>query len=433
MEIKAKEITLFPTNKLSEYPKNVNVHTKEQIDKIIQLIDFYGHRDPLIVDSDIQPDGTHWVMAGNGRLAAANKAGWENLPIIFQKFNSEEEKYGFMVSHNAVSSSGWGGGLDLAKINTDIIDLGPDFDIDFLGIKDFVIEPIEKFEPQSHEDNVPKVVHPITRKGDIWLLGNHRLMCGDSTMIDDVEKLMNGEKADITFTSPPYNALKNDYLAGEVSGFDNKYKNHNDSMDDEDYLNLIYQSTLNSIHKSNYAFINLQLLAHNKFVLMDYQIQLKDYLKDILIWNKKQCPPNIVKGAFNTKWEYVFCFSEDNKTRGFPVEWRGKFPNVVETESNAGNEFADNHKAGFPVAFPSWFFEKLDFAKSVFDPFCGTGTTLICAEKFNYKGYGMELDEGYCDVIINRWQNYTGNKATLELSGQTYEELKAERENGQTT
>lgn len=143
MDIKAKEITLFPTSKLSEYPRNANKHTDEQINKIIQLIEFYGHRDPLIVDADTQPDGTHWVLAGNGRLQAAKKAGWDNLPCVFQVFKSDEEKYGFMVSHNAVSASSWGGGLDLSQINTDIIDLGPDFDIDLLGIKDFVIEPSE--------------------------------------------------------------------------------------------------------------------------------------------------------------------------------------------------------------------------------------------------------------------------------------------------
>lgn len=152
MEIKAKEITLFPITKLSHYPKNANIHSEAQIDKIIQLIDFYGHRDPLIVDADQQPDGTHWVMAGNGRLLAAHKANWENLPIIFQKFNSEEEKYGFMVSHNAVSSSGWGGGLDLSKINSDIVEFGPDLNIDMLGLKDFALEPLEKFELDEDDD-----------------------------------------------------------------------------------------------------------------------------------------------------------------------------------------------------------------------------------------------------------------------------------------
>ena len=154
MEIKAKEITLFPITKLSHYPKNANIHSEAQIDKIIQLIDFYGHRDPLIVDADQQPDGTHWVMAGNGRLLAAHKANWENLPIIFQKFNSEEEKYGFMVSHNAVSSSGWGGGLDLSKINSDIVEFGPDLNIDMLGLKDFKIDPSENFNIDDEFDQI---------------------------------------------------------------------------------------------------------------------------------------------------------------------------------------------------------------------------------------------------------------------------------------
>lgn len=154
MDIKAKDIVLFPTSKLSEYPKNANKHTDEQIDEIIKLIDFYGHRDALVVDADKQPDGTHWVLAGNGRLMAAKKAGWENVPCSIQKFKSDEEKYGFMVSHNAVSSVGWGGGLDLSKINIDISDLGPDFDISFLGIKDFTVEPMEKFELDDEDDAV---------------------------------------------------------------------------------------------------------------------------------------------------------------------------------------------------------------------------------------------------------------------------------------
>lgn len=419
MEIKSKEIQLVDISRLVFNPKNNNKHPPEQIERLAKLIQFQGFRNPVVVSNR-----TGFVAAGHGRIEAAKKIGMNLVPVMYQDFDNEAQEYAYLTSDNAIQS--WSE-LDLSAINTEMLDLGPDFDIDLLGIKDFVIEPIEKFDPQSDEDEVPEVVHPITRKGDIWLLGNHRLMCGDSTMIDDVEKLMNGDKADITFTSPPYNASKNDHLQKDVIGFDKKYKNHNDSMDDSDYLNLIHQSTLNAIQFSKYAFINLQLLAHNKFVLVEYQYQLKEYLKDILIWNKKQCPPNIVKGAFNTKWEFVFCFSEDNKTRGFPVEWRGKFPNVVETESNANNEFAENHKAGFPVAFPSWFFEKLDFAKSVYEPFCGTGTTLICAEKFNLIGYGMELDESYCDIIINRWQNYTNKKAVLESTKQTYEELKLER------
>ena len=175
MEIKAREITLFPTSKLSEYPRNANKHTDEQIDKIIELIEFYGHRDPLIVDADVRPDGTHWVLAGNGRLMASKKAGWDNLPCVFQKFKSEEEKYGFMVSHNAVSSSGWGGGLDLSKINEDIVDFGPELDIDMLGIKEFTIEPVEKFEMEDElrDDMNKKFILEITFPNDMEMMDIH--------------------------------------------------------------------------------------------------------------------------------------------------------------------------------------------------------------------------------------------------------------------
>lgn len=166
MEIKATEIILFPITKLSEYPLNANEHTSEQIDKIIELGEHYGFRDPLIVDKDLQPDGTHWVLAGNGRLQAARKAGWENLPIILQPFKSDAEKYGFMVSHNAVSSTGWGGGLDLAKINTDISQFGPELDVEMLAIKDFVIDPSEIDLPElkSEEPDCQQVTFVLSNE-----------------------------------------------------------------------------------------------------------------------------------------------------------------------------------------------------------------------------------------------------------------------------
>lgn len=385
MEIKAKEITLFPSVKLSEYPKNVNVHTEEQIDKIIQLIDFYGHRDPLIVDADLQPDGTHWVMAGNGRLSAAKKAGWDNLPIIFQKFNSEEEKYGFMVSHNAVSSSGWGGGLDLAKINTDIIDLGPDFDIEMLAIKDFVIEPIEKFEPQADEDEVPEVVHPITRKGDLWILGSHRLLCGDSTMIDDVERLMNGEKADMVFTDPPF--PNNSGIMHEM------------------------------IENIDTAFVNSRLFCDGMSIWFWDNIGFPPFNENVTskhIWHK-------TNGWQAGHFETMYVFHNDGKRHEQLVF------NANSVGGNNKREDQGNHPTPKPVELPVLIFEKLKFGNCVLDLFTGSGSTLIACEKTSRKCYGMELDEKYCDVIVKRWEQYTGKKAVLESTNQTYEELKLER------
>lgn len=416
MEIKAKEITLFPVTKLSEYPRNANKHTDEQIEKIIQLIEFYGHRDPLIVDADVQPDGTHWVLAGNGRLQAAKKAGWDNLPCVFQVFKSDEEKYGFMVSHNAVSSTGWGGGLDLSQINVDITDLGPDFDIDMLGIKDFVIEPIEKFEPQSNEDDVPEVIYPITRRGDIWLLGNHRLMCGDSTMIDDVEKLMDGEKADMVFTDPPY---KIETKGGTKSELSKSLSKQGESIefiadfDPSDFLSvlpLFFNNNMNA-----YIFCNKELLP-------EYLTWARDsgYSFNVLIWKKPNAIP--IRDSHRPDIEYLILFRK----------------NAIWNYGLAGVNYSrcleyGREKGLHPTMKPVGLIENeirisSNSGSVVLDFFNGSGSTLMACEKTSRRYFGIELEGKYCDVTIKRWEQYTGKKATLESTGQTYEELKAERD-----
>ncbi len=230
--------------------------------------------------------------------------------------------------------------------------------------------------------------------GDLFEIGEHRLLCGDSTDSDAVAKLMNGERADISFTSPPYNAGTN--VRGKF------YENDNDDKTNDDYVKFLYDFTINTINNSTYSFVNLQILESNKHALIDYQYQLKDQLKDILIWNKKQYPPHINKGTFGCKWEYVFAFCYESKSRSFPASWQGKFPNVIETENASGNDFAQIHKATFPIAFPAWILEKMDFAQSVIDLFCGTGTTMIAAHQLNRKCYGMELEPKYCQVILDR-------------------------------
>jgi len=407
---------LVPVSELKPHPKNRNAHPKDQIERLAKILKYQGWRYPIKVSKQ-----SGFITSGHGRLEAAIENGWPEVPVNYQDYENETQEYADLQADNAIAS--WAE-LSLAEINLDLPDMGPDFDIDMLGIKDFVLEPADKFH--ADEDAVPEPPkEPISKLGDLYELGNHRVLCGDSTSIDAVEKLMNGESMDITFTSPPYNAAKNDHLTGQVAGFDKKYKEHNDEMSDDDYLHLLTGFTGIAIAKSKYAFVNLQMLTHNRNPLFRYQSHFLDQIKDVLIWNKSQCPPNIVKGAFNTKWEYVFCFSEDTKTRGFPCEWQGKYPNVVETESNASNEYAADHKAGFPVAFPLWFIEKFEFAKTIYDPFCGTGSTLIACEKTNRKCFGMEIDPLYIDVIVSRWCKFTG-KTKIKRNGEEIEWLSAD-------
>lgn len=382
---------------LRAHPKNRNKHPKEQIERLAKILEYQGWRSPIKVSNR-----SGFITSGHGRLEAAKLNGWEEAPVNFQDYDSEEQEYADVQSDNAIAA--WAE-LDLSGINQDVIDLGPDFDIDLLGIEDFVLEPADKLNPQCDEDEIPEHVEPKTKLGDIYKLGAHRLMCGDSTSIDAVYGLMNGSRSDITFTSPPYNAGKN------IRG--NFYENDTDDKSEDDYVDFLHAFTANALMISDFVFVNIQLLESNKRSIVKYQYNNLELLKDILIWNKTQYPPHINKGTFGTKWEYVFCFAQSGKSRGFPCSWQGKFPNVIETENNSGNEFAKKHKAGFPVAFPKWLIEKMDFAKSVYDPFMGTGTTFIACEALGIKGFGMELDPHYCDVIVARWEKYTGQKAEL--------------------
>jgi len=163
MEIKSKEISEVEIESLVYNPKNNNVHPKEQIERLAKLIKFQGFRNPIVVSKR-----TGFVVAGHGRIEASKQLGMKTVPVMYQDFENEAQEYAYLTSDNAIAS--WAE-LDLSMVNNEMLDLGPDFDLDLLGIKDFVIDPVEKFEPQSDEDDVPEVVHPITRRGDIWLLG----------------------------------------------------------------------------------------------------------------------------------------------------------------------------------------------------------------------------------------------------------------------
>jgi DNA modification methylase len=369
-------------------------HEPEQIDRLVKLIEYQGMRNPVIVQK-----GTNLIVAGHGRLMALKKMGAEKVPVIYQEFDSEAQLYAYMVSDNAIGKDTWAT-LDLGAINTEMLDLGPDFDIDMLGIKDFVIEPIEKFEPQADEDAAPEVVHPITRKGDLWILGKHRLLCGDSTMIDDVEKLMGDEKADMVFTDPPYGIGLD--KAGQKLG-----------------KSQAYGAVLND-HNSEVAIDAFNLCASlgiDKLFFWgaNHYSEALPSSPCWLVWDKQG-------GKSVTYADCELCYTNlKSPVRMFTHIWDG-----FRRDSEKGQKRV--HPTQKPVKLFEDIFAEYNLPQNVLDLFLGSGSTLIACEKTNRKCYGMELDEKYCDVIIKRWEQYTGRKATLESTGQTYEELKVERD-----
>lgn len=397
MKVKAESITMVDPKQLILNPKNNNKHPKEQIDRLVKLIEFQGFRNPVIVSNR-----TGFVVAGHGRIEAAKKLRLKEVPVIYQDFTDEAQEYAYLTSDNAIAS--WAE-LDLSMVNQEMLDLGPDFDIDMLGIKDFVVEPIEKFEPQADEDAVPEVAHPITRKGDLWILGKHRLLCGDSTMIDDVEKLMGCEKADMVFTDPPYGV--------DYKGISNDSRGGLEQLLFDAFSNLVSflkpGSSCYCFHSDKCADIFHK--AFREFF----------HFSSMIIWVK----PSLVMGQSDYQSKHEPCLYGWEKSGKHSWFSDRKQTSVWEY----GRDKTEGHTTPKPVDMICKAIENSsENGFIVADLFLGSGSTLIACEKTGRKCYGMELDEKYCDVIIKRFEQYTGKKAILESTGQTYEELKVERD-----
>lgn len=382
---------------LKDNPKNRNKHGQDQIERLAELYAYQGVRHPIVVSNL-----TGFIVAGHGRKLAAIRAGIKEMPVVFQDFESLDQEYAFIQSDNAVSL--WAE-LDLSAINADIQDLGPDFDINMLGIQDFTLDVAEK-EFEGDPDEVPEVVDTVAKLGQIYKLGEHRLMCGDSTDPQAMSDLMSGQKADITFTSPPYNAGKT------PNGNEQKYLNDSDDKSSDDFRELLNKFTSNCLNFSDYVFSNIQSLSGNKVALIEHLYDLKEKFADTIIWDKKTAEPAMARRVLNSRFEYIHIFSNEAKRTVGKRDFRGTIANIFELNSRQGKEYAKIHKATFPVQLPEYFIENFT-ESSCLDPFGGTGTTLIACEKTNRKCFMMELDPRYVDVIIARWEKFTGKKAEL--------------------
>ena len=407
MENQAKAIQMVEAHKLTPNPKNPNKHPPCQIERLAKLIDYQGFRNPIIVSNR-----SGFIVVGHGRLEAAKKLGLEEVPVIYQDFADEVQEYAYVVSDNTIAD--WAD-TDLSMVNTEMLDLGPDFDIDLLGIKDFTIEPIEKYDEEKENDVPDAPIHAVTTKGDVWLLGGHRVMCGDSTMIDEVEKLMDGQKADMVFTDPPYGMkLDGDFkktmsIGGKKRLIDTSYEKSYENIkgDHEDFS----EELINIIFTFSYA--------------SEIFIFGADYFAELLpernsgswvVWDKRL--DDSADKMFGSTFE--LCWSMNKHKRETARIKNGIFGVKDDSKKRV-------HPTQKPVQLSQWFFEK--WCKGLVlcvDLYLGSGSTLIACEKTNRKCYGMELDEKYCDVIVKRWQDYTGKEATLESSGVKFNDMAAQ-------
>ena len=392
-------------------PNNPRILKDDKFAKLTQSIkDFPQMLDirPIVVNDDMI------VLGGNMRLKACKEAGLSEVPVIKVDDLTEEQQREFIIKDN-VGFGEWDWDLLANEWDTDLLedwglelDFNPEDD-DNAGLTD--------------EDDVPEVTeNPVSKVGDIWLLGEHRVMCGDSTNGGDVALLMNGEKADICFTSPPYNAGSLEIRGNKST--EKKYNSFEDNQTSEDYFNFLYKNLVCMMEVSNEVFYNIGLVQNNKNTIFQIITEFGDKFKDIIYWKKNTVAPHIQKGIVNNLVEFIICFGDGKRKFLNPQFSQGSYWNVIEGSNASSNDYSDIHKATFPVYLPENIIDNFSNKNSiVIDCFLGSGTTLIAAEKKNRKCYGMELDEKYCDVIVKRWQEYTGKKAIHAESGEQFIEV----------
>ena len=406
-----QKIKYIDPKELKRHPKNPNLHPDDQIEKLAQIIESQGFRVPIITSR-----ASGFIVSGNGRHEAAMLLEMPTVPVIEQDFKNEKQEIEFMIQDNAISE--WSK-LDVEAVKLEIENL--DIEVSDLGIKEdtmlyhFQDEPPEEREG---EDDIPdkENVESVVKPGDIWILGNHRIMCADSTKAENIQKLMNGNKADISFTSPPYNAgleIKSKVKSKIKKDRNSKYKNSEDSDTQNNFKVFLNDSIKNMVEFSEYAFVNIQMLKGNKISLIEHLFDCRDFLCDVMVWDKLSSQPDKNKNVLNSRFEFINVFSK-KANRAIGTKNFRNIDNVLQLSSKKGKDYAKVHKATFPVEFADFFV--MNFCEnSVLDPFSGTGTTLISCEKNDRTFYGMELDPEYCDIIIKRWENFTGEKAVKEV------------------
>ena len=237
---------------------------------------------------------------------------------------------------------------------------------------------------------------------------------------------MDGQKADICFTSPPYALGKSVSLSGNkvMKLKDSAYESHQDDADSwGDLMEGWWNTSLMAV--AHGWVVNLQPLANNKRFLMQWINDRIERLADIVTWDKGHAAPQIAKGVMASRYEWMIVFGQKNASRSIPCsDWQGTIQSVYAAPPQRNNEFSSIHAATMPVHLPLWVMEKLcNTAKSIYEPFCGTGTTLIAAEKLNKNCFALEIDPKYCDVIVQRWQEFTGKTALLEGTNEPFVKL----------
>ena len=378
MKITQKKVT-----ELIPYVKNSRTHSDEQVAQIAASIKEFGWTNPILVD------GQNGIIAGHGRLMAARKLGHKEVPTIELADLTETQKKAYIIADNRLAlNAGWDNELLTIELNELLAD---GFALEILGFdtKELaaLLEP-EVVEGLTDEDAVPEVPEePKTRLGDIYQLGNHRLMCGDSSSQNDIDQLLGGDRPDMIFTDPPYNI---DYQG--VS--DKRDKIKNDKMEDSAFVDFLIQTLYGC--ETMYVCCSW----HYSHLFREAMEKIGRKPKAMIVWNKVNPAQHLDK--YFKQHEIIYYYGD----YGGHKTLRGDIWTIKRQKNTV-------HPTMKPVELIEIALEDNKGKKIVFDMFGGSGSTMIACEKQSRNARLMELEPKYCDVIVKRWEDFTGKKAVL--------------------
>lgn len=391
--MKIQEINI---DSLIPYEYNNKKHDETQVNRLANSIKEFWFIQPLVIDKNNIVIIWHW------RLEWAKKLWLKTVPCVKAETLSEEQVKKLRILDNKLNESP----RDIENLQYDLSTIKNFniWDIE-ITIDDLFWDMFPEEEPETEVKDVESKIWKtakVVKKWDIFELWNHRLMCWDSTNENDVAQLMWDERADISFTSPPYNVWKNAKLNAWMRWDDSKYENDSDDKDSEEYRQFLETFTKLSLEHSEYSFVNIQSLAWNKISLIDYLYDMKDQYADTIIRDKWRSAPAMWENVLNSSFEYIHVFSHKWNRAIWTIPFRWTLQNIFHVSWQMKNEYSKIHSATFSIEFAEHFIK--NFAKdSVLDLFWWTWTSMIVAEQLWKKSFLMELDPLYCEVIIKRF------------------------------
>ena len=407
----ADKIEQWPTAKLLPYARNARTHSDEQVAQIAASIAEFGFTNPILAGAD----GV--IVAGHGRLAAAHKLGLALVPVVVLEHLSPTQRRALVIADNRIAeNAGW----DEAMLRIELVTLqDDDFDVSLTGfdadaLADLLADEDGNGDGETDDDAVPEITEtPISRPGDVWVLGGHRLLCGDSTKAECFEQLLQGSQVDMVFTDPPYNVNYANTAKDKMRGTNRAILNDNLGDGFYDFLLAALTPTIANCRGGIYVAMSSSELD----VLQSAFREAGGKWSTFVIWAKNTF--TLGRSDYQRQYEPILYGWPEGATR----HWCG------DRDQSDVWQIKKPHKNDLhPTMKPVELVERAIRNSSrpgnvVLDPFGGSGTTLIAAEKSGRLARLIELDPKYVDVIVRRWQGWTGKQATRQSDGLAFDDL----------